>query len=206
MASMPKVELNDLCDLSKLSNQKLLTELIRRIEDRPPWTTPLRPPMEDTPNRVSRAWQEVFSGYAWDDERIARMLTQFDEPCNQMVVLRQIEFYSTCEHHWMQFEGMAHIGYIPQNNKVVGVSKLARLLEVYSRRFQIQERIGQQIVEALNKYVSPHAACILVGSHSCMRCRGIGKQHSEMITSARTGCFTNAEEDSWREFQTLIAL
>lgn len=161
--------------------------------------------MANTPKRVVRSWNETFSGYSFSEEMIEALLTQFDQKCDQMVILRGIEFYSTCEHHWMQFAGTAHIGYIPKGGKVVGISKLARLLEVYSRRFQIQERIGQQIVDALDRHVKPYgAACILVAKHSCISCRGVGKQHSEMVTAARTGTFADPKNDSWREFQTLI--
>ena len=106
-----------------------------------------------------------------------------------MVVLRGIDFCSTCEHHLLPFVGTAHIGYIP-NDKVVGVSKLARLLEVYSRRPQIQERICTQVTKALMKYLKPKGAgCVLIARHCCLSCRGVDKQSAEMVTSSLVGDF-----------------
>lgn len=166
---------------------------------------PDRPGLRETPERVIKSWGELFSGYEWKDEQIKEMLKVFDEkPCNQMVVLRNVEFFSTCEHHMLSFAGTAHIGYIPNGNKIVGVSKLARLLEVRSRRLQIQERICEEIVHDL-EYIQPlGSACILVAKHLCVSCRGVGKQHAEMVTSARSGCFADAGSPSWPEFQNMI--
>ena len=106
-----------------------------------------------------------------------------------MVVLRDIEFYSMCEHHMLPFYGKAHIGYLP-SKKVVGVSKLARLLEVYARRLQIQERIGQQITEAIMKHLRPTGCGVVIeAKHFCMVARGVGKQDSVMATSSMVGSF-----------------
>jgi len=106
-----------------------------------------------------------------------------------MVLLKEVEFTSFCEHHILPFFGKAHIAYIP-NGKVIGISKLARILEIYARRLQIQERIGQQVTDCLMKYLKPKgAACVLEAQHACMICRGVQKQNSVMMTSSLTGVF-----------------
>lgn len=148
---------------------------------------PKREGLLDTPKRVVKAWDELFEGYKVDPEKL---LTVFEsDGYDEMVVLKGIEFVSFCEHHVLPFYGQASIAYIP-NGKVIGISKLARLLEVYSRRLQIQERLCKQITDALDKHLQPlGSACVLEASHSCMTCRGVKKQNSRMITSSLTGTF-----------------
>ena len=192
--------------LNQADPKDLLAMLIRTIEKIPRGDA-IRKGMLDTPERIVKSWAELFDGYEWDDERIHGMLTQFDEPCNGQVLLRNIEFNSVCEHHWLPFVGTAHVAYISNGNKVVGVSKLARLVDIFAHRFQIQERIGQQVVEALMEHLNPKgAACVIQAKHLCMSCRGVEKQHSEMITSNRQGCYEDAGADSWREFFQLVSL
>jgi GTP cyclohydrolase I len=143
----------------------------------------------ETPQRVVKSWGHLYSGYRQDP---ADALKEFVDDCDEMVLLKNIEFYSTCEHHLQPFYGKAHIAYIP-NGRVVGISKLARVLEIYARRLQIQERICQQVTSALNDHLQPKgAACILEGKHFCMMCRGVEKQGSTMITSSLTGAFREA--------------
>lgn len=151
---------------------------------------PLREGLIGTPKRVLKAYGELFSGYEWTDADIEEMLTTFDgEKHDEMVILKEIEFASTCEHHMLPFLGVAHVAYIP-NDRIVGISKLARLVEVYSRRLQIQERICQQVTTALMEHLKPKgAACVLEAKHLCISCRGVGKQHSMMVTSSMEGCF-----------------
>lgn len=147
---------------------------------------PGREGLADTPARVVHSWRELFCGYEKDPKDI---FTVFEDKCDQMVILRDIEFYSTCEHHLLPFFGKAHIGYLPKG-KVVGISKLARLLEIYARRLQIQERIGQQVTDALMKYLEPQGCgVVLEAQHLCMTARGVGKQNSVMITSSMQGSF-----------------
>ena len=148
----------------------------------------IRPGLIETPKRVVKSWDELFSGYR---KNPAEVFTTFEEPgCDELVILKDIEFVSHCEHHLMAFSGVAHIGYIPKRGRVVGVSKLARLLDVYTRRLQIQERIGLQVTQALMKYLKPGGCgCVLVAKHSCISCRGVGKQRSTMITSSMRGSF-----------------
>jgi GTP cyclohydrolase IA len=148
---------------------------------------PKREGLLNTPERVSKSWDHLYSGYNVD---IPSLFTMFvDGACSEMVVLRDIEFFSTCEHHMLPFFGKAHIGYIP-DKKIIGVSKLARVLEAYSRRLQVQERICQQVTEAIVTNLNPlGAACILEAKHFCMVCRGVEKQNSVMVTSSMTGVF-----------------
>jgi GTP cyclohydrolase IA len=148
---------------------------------------PTREGLLDTPKRVVKAWGELFAGYRMKPEDIA---TTFDaDGYNELVLLKDIEFYSTCEHHMLSFSGKAHVGYIP-NGKIIGISKLARILDIYARRLQIQERLGQQVTKALNTLLQPlGTACIIEARHLCMRCRGVEKQQSTMITSSLTGVF-----------------
>lgn len=153
---------------------------------------PHREGLQDTPARVLRSYHELFSGYGHDPETI---LCSFEDgTCNEMVLLKDVEFYSTCEHHLLPFVGRAHIAYLP-NGVLTGVSKLARLLEVFSRRLQIQERLASQVANALmeSKLKPLGAACILEASHLCMSCRGVNKQQSKMVTSAIRGEFLKPE-------------
>jgi GTP cyclohydrolase I len=151
----------------------------------------LREGLRDTPMRFLKAWHdELCSGYDCTEVEIAKMLTQFDhDGYDGLVLLRGIEFTSLCEHHLLPFTGTAHIAYMP-STKVVGISKLARVLEVYSRRLQMQENICTQVTGALEYHLKPKgAACILIAKHLCMCARGVGKQHSSMVTSSMTGIF-----------------
>jgi GTP cyclohydrolase I len=159
---------------------------------------------KDTPRRVVESWKELYSGYKFSDNDVEKMLTQFDsESYDEMVILKDIEFYSTCSHHLLPFFGKAHIGYIP-DKKVVGISKLARLLEVYARRLQTQERIASQVTNALMKHLKPlGAGCVIEAKHMCIACRGIEKQHSMMVTSCLQGGM-KTDLNCRQEFMNLI--
>lgn len=161
----------------------------------------MREGLIETPARVIRSWEELYAGYRQDPSAILKSFT--DGACDEMVLLKNIEFYSTCEHHMLPFFGKAHIAYIP-DGRVVGISKLARLLEIYARRLQIQERLGQQVTSALNQQLKPKgAACILEAQHFCMTSRGVQKQDSIMVTSSLTGVFRDKPE-ARAELMTLI--
>jgi len=148
---------------------------------------PKREGLLKTPERVVKSWKELYAGYDKDPKDI--MTTFKDGACDEMVVLKDIEMYSMCEHHLLPFFGKVHIAYIP-DGKVIGVSKLARLLEIFARRAQIQERIGEQVTGALMEYLQPKgAACIIEATHLCMMARGIQKQNSTMVTSSLKGVF-----------------
>ncbi len=160
--------------------------------------------LRDTPERIVKSWERIFGGYLQDVED---MFTTFEEddviPHNQIILLKDIEFYSTCEHHFLPFVGKAHVAYIP-HKKVVGISKLARVVEVYSRRLQIQERIGNQVTKALMENLEAKAAaCIIESKHFCMTCRGVEKQNSVMVTSSLRGTFLEKME-SRQELLSLI--
>ncbi len=147
---------------------------------------PKRNGLLETPKRVIKSYGELFSGYKQDPKDI---FTVFDDKCDEMVVLRNIEFYSMCEHHMLPFHGVAHIGYIP-TDKVVGISKLARLLDIFAKRLQVQERLTQEITAALMEHLNPlGAACMIKAKHMCMCSRGVNKQGTEMVTSSLLGVF-----------------
>jgi GTP cyclohydrolase I len=161
---------------------------------------PTRDGLQDTPKRVVKSFREIFAGYRM---KVEDAITTFEQTCDEMVILKNVEFYSTCEHHMLPFHGRAHIAYLP-DQRVIGISKLARILEIYSRRLQNQERICSDVTSALMTHLSPlGAACVLEGQHFCMQCRGVGKQNSEMITSSLVGKFRDPAVRS--EFMSLIA-
>lgn len=141
----------------------------------------------NTPQRVVRSWDELYCGYKRDPKDL---LTVFDAGTyDQIVLLKDCELYSMCEHHMLPFFGKVHVAYIPGEH-VIGISKLARLVDIFARRLQIQERIGEQVTEALMTYLKPKgAACIIEAEHMCMRMRGVNKQNSVMTTSSLKGAF-----------------
>lgn len=162
---------------------------------------PEREGLKETPDRVIKSYKTLFGGYQQKPSEIIKVFK--DDTCDEMVLVKDIEFYSTCEHHMLPFYGKAHIAYIPKG-KVIGASKLIRLLEIFSRRLQIQERLCQQITEALDEMIEPHgSACILEAQHLCMIARGVKKQHSIMTTSSLTGSF-NTSHNTRVELLTLI--
>lgn len=167
--------------LQEWGAEHLIHELIFRLGDDGD-----REGVAETPARVIKSWSTLFGGYGADP---ASVMKTFKQDCDEMVVLRDIEFYSTCEHHMLPFYGKAHVGYLP-SGEVVGISKLARLIEIYARRLQIQERIGQQVTEALMLHLKPRGCgVVLEAQHGCMTCRGVGKQNSVMVTSSMRGAF-----------------
>ncbi len=153
---------------------------------------PTREGLKDTPKRIVRSWKELYKGYRENPATILQTL--FTQKYDEMVILKDIELYSTCEHHLLPFFGKCHIAYVP-SGKVVGISKLARLMECFARRMQIQERLCNQIVDAIEEYLKPlGSACIIEAQHFCMTSRGIQKQNSIMTTSALRGVFKDKIE------------
>lgn len=162
---------------------------------------PEREGLKETPQRVIRSYKTLFAGYEQDPQDVLKVFE--DGACDEMVLLKNIEFTSCCEHHMLPFTGMAHIAYIP-DGKIIGVSKLARILEIYSRRLQIQERIGEQITKCLMEHLQPKgAACVLEAKHLCMTCRGVQKQDSIMVTSSLKGVFIEKPETR-EEFMMMV--
>ncbi len=147
----------------------------------------------DTPKRVVESWEEIFAGYAMDASDLLQA-TFNAEGYEGIVLLRDIEFTSTCEHHLQPFRGRAHIGYIPVE-RIVGISKLARILELHARRLQNQERITKGIADDLVRELQPLGAAVIIeASHGCMQCRGVAKQQAVMTTSAMRGVFFDRPE------------
>jgi GTP cyclohydrolase I len=164
---------------------------------------PDREGLRDTPARVARAYEEWFSGYA--DDPVGFLQRTFEEVdgYDEMVVLRDIRFESHCEHHLAPIIGRAHVGYLPQN-KVVGISKLARVVDAYARRFQVQEKMNAQIANCIQHILEPKGVAVVIeASHQCMTTRGVHKTGVTMVTSMMLGAF---REDSRtrREFLSMI--
>jgi GTP cyclohydrolase IA len=147
---------------------------------------PERDGLRDTPERVSRAYQEIFAGLWQEPEDV--LTTTFELGHHEMVLVKDIEVRSHCEHHLVPFTGVAHVGYIPSGGRITGLSKLARLVDVYARRPQVQERMTTQIAESLMRILEPRGAIVVVEcEHLCMSMRGIRKPGATTVTSAVRG-------------------
>lgn len=149
---------------------------------------PEREGLIKTPERVAKAIQFLTQGYQQDGAEILRS-AMFEEKYNQMVLVKDIEMYSTCEHHMLPFIGKAHVAYIP-NGRITGLSKIARVVECYARRLQVQERLTTDILECIDKTLKPLGVAVVIeASHTCMQLRGVQKAHSVTTTSAFSGAF-----------------
>jgi GTP cyclohydrolase IA len=149
---------------------------------------PQREGLEKTPERVAKSLQFLMQGYEMDPENILQS-AMFNEDYRQMVVVKDIELFSMCEHHMLPFFGKAHVAYIP-NGRITGLSKIARVVEAYSRRLQVQERLTTQIKECIQKTLEPMGVAVVIeAQHLCMQMRGVQKQHSVTTTSDFTGAF-----------------
>ena len=176
--------------VSKEEATDAVDTLVRYIEE---CDGELREGLENTPGRVIQSLDEIFSGYEQDAEGILDS-TFNAEGYNGIVLLRDMEFHSTCEHHLQPFSGRGHIAYIPVD-RIVGISKLARLLDMHSKRMQNQERITKGVADDIEKHLNPlGSAVILEAQHGCMRCRGVKKQNAVMTTSAMRGVFFDKPE------------
>lgn len=163
---------------------------------------PGRQGLKYTPARVEKSLQFLTQGYK---ENIKKLINNaiFEEECNDMVIVKDIEFYSMCEHHMLPFYGKCHIGYIP-NGKIFGVSKLARIVDCFARRLQLQERLTRQVADTILESVKPEGVGVVMeAQHMCMRMRGVEKQESMMVTSAMLGSFRK-EQSTRMEFLNLI--
>ena len=150
---------------------------------------PERHGLQDTPARVARAYHEMFAGLYTDPDSV--LDTTFDEQHDEMIVVKEIPLYSTCEHHLVSFHGVAHVGYIPgENGRVTGLSKIARVVDLYARRPQVQERLTGQIADALMRKLDPRGVIVVVeAEHLCMAMRGVRKPGAVTTTSAVRGQF-----------------
>tara|TARA_A100001011_G_scaffold15295_1_gene16016 strand:+ start:344 stop:910 length:567 start_codon:yes stop_codon:yes gene_type:complete len=179
--------------------ENLTTQLLKEIGE-----DPSREGLLKTPSRVSKAWSFFSGGYNQDLDKIINNAV-FIEDTTDMVVVRDVEFFSLCEHHLIPFFGRAHVAYLP-NGKVVGLSKIPRIIDMFSRRLQVQERLTRQIAETVKEILDPiGVAVIMEGQHMCMQMRGVEKQNSLTTTSSMLGKFR--ESDRTRsEFLSIIGL
>src|SRR5689334_6391249 len=183
--------------LASASYADLVREMLVRLGEDPD-----REGLVRTPERVQRAMQHLTKGYNEDPEVMLRSAL-FTVDYDEMVIVKDIEMFSQCEHHMLPFFGKVHIAYIP-NGKVIGLSKLPRLVEIFSRRLQVQERMTTQIAETIQRIIQPQGVGVVVEArHLCMMMRGVEKQHSATVTSAMFGCFRH-EQETRQEFLSLI--
>jgi len=181
-------------------NVKELTEklLIEIGED------PDREGLLNTPMRVAKAWAFLSKGYKQDIDEIINNAI-FEEEYDQMVVVKDIEFYSMCEHHLLPFFGVAHIAYIP-NGKIIGLSKIPRILDMFARRLQVQERMTQEVAGMLQLKLKPRGVAVIIeAQHMCMQMRGVEKRKSYMSTSAMLGIFRE-DNKTRKEFLDIVKL
>ena len=183
--------------LAGVSTQQIYAELLQRMGE-----DPARDGLLRTPERMEKSIAFLTQGY---NQKIEDVLHNalFDVDYDEMVIVRDIEFYSQCEHHLIPFFGKAHIAYVPQG-KVIGLSKIPRIVDVFARRLQVQERLTQQIADAISEAIKPQGVgVVLEASHLCMMMRGVEKQHSSTVTSAMLGVF-KTQLQTRNEFLTLI--
>ena len=167
-------------------------------------STTLRPELEETPKRVARALEEMLSGY---DVNIDILFKTFDEEGKDMInAVKDIEFTSFCEHHLLPFQGVAHVAYLPSGDKVIGASKIPRLVLAFAHRLQLQERIARQVAETMMEKLEPQGVAVIIeASHLCMQCRGVKSTTAKMVTSVMLGAFR--EDPSMRlEVLSLLGL
>ncbi|MGA3069646.1 MAG: GTP cyclohydrolase I FolE [Terracidiphilus sp.] len=182
--------------LSEFSTQEMLREILGRFGE-----DPSRDGLVATPSRVEKSMAYLTKGYREDPATILRGAL-FDEDYDEMVIVKDIEIFSLCEHHMLPFFGKAHVAYIPKG-RVIGLSKIPRLVEVFARRLQIQERLTRQIADAIHDAIEPQGVGVVVEArHLCMMMRGIEKQHSSTVTSAMVGCFR--QKETRLEFLSLV--
>ena len=183
--------------LTSATYEELVREMLVRLGEDPD-----REGLSHTPARVEKAMRFLVKGYKDDPEALLRKAL-FTVSYDEMVIVKDIEMFSLCEHHLLPFFGKVHVAYIP-NGKVIGLSKIPRLIEAFSRRLQIQERLTTQIAEAIQNAIEPQGVGVVIEArHLCMMMRGVEKQHSSAVTSSMLGSF-RSEEETRTEFLSLI--
>jgi GTP cyclohydrolase I len=193
---MSQPQQDEITALGHASFEELVREMLSRIGE-----DPAREGLINTPQRVVKSMQHLTSGYAQQPADVlngALFTVDYDE----MVIVKDIEMFSLCEHHLLPFFGKVHIAYIP-NGKVIGLSKLPRLVEVFARRLQVQERLTTQLAEAIQETIQPQGVGVVIEArHLCMMMRGVEKQHSAAVTSAMLGVFR--QQETRNEFLSLL--
>jgi GTP cyclohydrolase I len=183
--------------LTSASFEELARELLVRLGE-----DPAREGLVRTPDRMRRTYEFLTKGYKEDPEALLKKAL-FTVTYDEMVIVKDIEMFSLCEHHMLPFFGKVHVAYIPKG-KVIGLSKIPRLIEIFSRRLQIQERLTTQIAETIQKAIQPQGVGVVIEArHLCMMMRGVEKQHSAAVTSSMLGCFRE-EQETRTEFLSLI--
>ena len=182
--------------IAEYSTQEIYTELLLRFHE-----DPNRDGLARTPERIEKAMEFLTQGYLQDPTAILQG-AMFDVDYDEMVIVKDIEMFSLCEHHMLPFFGRVHVAYIP-NGKVIGLSKIARLIEVFARRLQVQERMTQQIADAIQEAITPQGVGVVIEArHLCMMMRGVEKQNSSTVTSAMRGVFS--KQSTRTEFLSLV--
>tara|TARA_B100001113_G_C21068963_1_gene604688 strand:+ start:617 stop:1258 length:642 start_codon:yes stop_codon:yes gene_type:complete len=193
-------------EVNEISSEEVLkTEAMEAVKTLIKWAgdDPTREGLLDTPKRVVKAYKQFFSGYGEDPEEILSRTFEEVEGYDDAVIVRDIRVESHCEHHMVPIIGVAHVGYIPRN-RVVGISKLARLVDLFSKRLQTQETMTAQIANTIEKVLQPKGVAVVIDSnHNCMSTRGVHKTHSSTITSRMLGIF-RTDNKAREEFINLI--
>ena len=183
--------------LTSATFEDLVREMLVRLDE-----DPEREGLQRTPARVHKAFEFLTRGYSEDPESMLKNAL-FTVTYDEMVIVKDVEMFSLCEHHMLPFFGKVHVAYIP-NGRVIGLSKIPRLIEIFSRRLQIQERLTTQIAETIQKVIQPQGVGVVIEArHLCMMMRGVEKQHSQAVTSSMLGCFRD-EQETRTEFLSLI--
>ena len=200
---MSKIE--KIKNLEKIKNKPTKEEAKEAVKTLIKWAgdDPTREGLLETPNSVARSYQDFFSGYDEDPREILSKKFREVEGYDEMIVLKDIRLESHCEHHMVPFIGKAHVGYLPKN-KIVGLSKLARVVELFSKRLQIQEKLTAQIANTIDEILKPKGVGVIIeASHLCIATRGVRKETSRMVTSRMLGLFRD-NSDTRREFMDII--
>ena len=177
--------------------ESIILDLLKEIGE-----DPEREGLQKTPHRVAKSWTTFAKGYKQTPEEVVGDAV-FNEQCDEVIAVKDIDFFSLCEHHLLPFKGVAHVGYLPEK-KIIGLSKIPRIVDIYARRLQIQERLTQQVADALQDVLNPKGVAVVIeAEHLCMQMRGVEKKSSFMITSAVRGAFRKNNKTR-EEFLSII--
>jgi len=177
--------------------ESIILDLLKEIGE-----DPEREGLQKTPHRVAKSWTTFAKGYKQTPEEVVGDAI-FNEQCDEVIAVKDIDFFSLCEHHLLPFKGVTHVGYLPEK-KIIGLSKIPRIVDIYARRLQVQERLTQQVADALQDVLNPKGVAVVIeAEHLCMQMRGVEKKSSFMITSAVRGAFRENNKTR-EEFLSII--